>query len=94
VVLGVNLPGQKEVLGLWVAQTEVAKFWLQLLTEVRNRGVKDIFIACMDGLKDLVRAALTYSSLEIAQTSGRRLAGDLPPGDSGRGRATSGRVRE
>ena len=44
VVLGVNLEGQKEVLGLWVAQTEGAKFWLQVLTELRNRGVKDIFI--------------------------------------------------
>ena len=43
--------GQKEVLGLWVAQTEGAKFWLQVLTELQNRGVKDIFIACADGLK-------------------------------------------
>ena len=51
VVLGVNLEGQKEVLGLWVAQTEGAKFWLQVLTELQNRGVKDIFIACVDGLK-------------------------------------------
>src|SRR5208283_2550977 len=51
VVLGVNLEGQKEVLGLWVAQHEGAKFWLQVLTELQNRGVKDIFIACVDGLK-------------------------------------------
>ena len=50
VVLGVDLEGQKEVLGLWVAQTEGAKFWLQVLTELQNRGVKDIFIACVDGL--------------------------------------------
>jgi len=49
VVLGVNLEGQKEVLGLWVAQTEGAKFWLQVLTELQNRGVKDILIACVDG---------------------------------------------
>jgi putative transposase len=47
VVLGVNLEGQKEVLGLWVAQTEGAKFWLQVLTEIQNRGVKDILIACV-----------------------------------------------
>jgi hypothetical protein len=39
------LEGQKEVLGLWVAQSEGAKFWLQVLTELQNRGVKDIFIA-------------------------------------------------
>src|SRR3974377_2615883 len=51
VVLGVNLEGQKEVLGLWGGQTEGAKFWLQVLTELQNRGVKDIFIACVDGLK-------------------------------------------
>src|SRR5260370_15530614 len=51
VVLGVDLTGQKEVLGLWVAQQEGAKFWLQVLTELKNRGVKDIFIACVDGLK-------------------------------------------
>jgi len=51
VAIGVNLQGNKEVLGLWVAQNEGAKFWLQVLTELQNRGVKDIFIACVDGLK-------------------------------------------
>src|SRR6202521_687745 len=51
VVLGVNLEGKKEILGLWAAQNEGAKFWLQVLTELRNRGVKDILIACVDGLK-------------------------------------------
>src|SRR5882762_8166997 len=56
VVLGVTLEGQKEVLGLWVAQTEGAKFWLQVLTELQNRGVKDIFIACVDGLKGFPEA--------------------------------------
>jgi putative transposase len=53
---GVNLEGQKEVLGLGVAQTEGAKFWLQVLTELQNRGVKDIFIACVDGLKGFPQA--------------------------------------
>jgi len=51
VAIAVNLAGHKEVLGLWVAQNEGAKFWLQVLTELQNRGVKDIFIACVDGLK-------------------------------------------
>jgi putative transposase len=51
VAIGVNLEGHKEVLGLWTAQNEGAKFWLQVLTELQNRGVKDIFIACVDGLK-------------------------------------------
>jgi putative transposase len=49
--IGINLAGTKEVLGLWIAQTEGAKFWLQIVTELKNRGVADIFIACVDGLK-------------------------------------------
>jgi len=48
--LGVNFEGQKEVLGLWIAENEGAKFWMGVLTELRNRGVQDILIACMDGL--------------------------------------------
>src|SRR3984893_14501346 len=65
VVLGVNLEGQKEVLGLWVAQNEGAKFWLQVLTELKNRGVKDIFIACVDGLKGFPEAiAAVYPRTE------------------------------
>lgn len=49
--IGVNMDGHKEVLGLWIAQTEGAKFWLQVVTELKNRGLQDIFIACVDGLK-------------------------------------------
>jgi putative transposase len=58
-VIGVNLEGIKEVLGMWVAQTEGAKFWLGVVTELRNRGVEDIFIACVDGLKGLPEAIET-----------------------------------
>lgn len=50
VALGVNLEGRKEVLGLWLAETEGAKFWLSVLTELQNRGLKDLFMACVDGL--------------------------------------------
>ena len=50
VVLGVNLRGEKEVLGLWLAEQEGAKFWLSVLTELRQRGVQDIDVASMDGL--------------------------------------------
>ncbi len=57
--IGVNLSGIKEVLGLWVAQTEGAKFWLQIITELKNRGVADIFIACVDGLKGFPEAIET-----------------------------------
>ena len=48
--LGVNLSGQKELLGIWMTQNESSKFWLTVLTELKNRGVDDIFIACCDGL--------------------------------------------
>jgi putative transposase len=48
--LGVNMAGQKELLGLWMTQNESSKFWLAVLTELQNRGIKDIFIACVDGL--------------------------------------------
>lgn len=54
--LGINLAGEKEILGLWIAQTEGAKFWLQVVTELKNRGVQDIFIACVDGLKGFPEA--------------------------------------
>lgn len=57
--IGINLGGTKEVLGLWVAQTEGAKFWLQIVTELKNRGVADIFIACVDGLKGFPEAIET-----------------------------------
>ena len=48
--LGVNLSGTKELLGMWMTQNESSKFWLQVLTEPQNRGLKDMFIACCDGL--------------------------------------------
>lgn len=54
--IGINLEGKKEVLGMWIAQTEGAKFWLQIVTELNNRGLKDIFIACVDGLKGFPEA--------------------------------------
>ena len=54
--IGVNLEGRKETLGLWSAETEGAKFWLSVLTELQNRGVKDILIACVDGLKGFPEA--------------------------------------
>ena len=54
--IGVTIEGYKEVLGLWIAQTEGAKFWLQVVTELKNRGVRDILIACVDGLKGFPEA--------------------------------------
>jgi len=55
-VLGVNLEGIKEVLGIWVGEAESAKFWLSVLNEIKNRGVKDILIMAVDGLKGFSEA--------------------------------------
>ena len=65
--IGVTLAGEKEVLGMWLAQTEGAKFWLQVVTELRNRGVQDIFIACVDGLKGFPEAIEAVFPLAAVQ---------------------------
>ncbi len=54
--LGINREGEKELLGLWLAQTEGARFWLSVMTELKNRGVQDILLACTDGLKGFAQA--------------------------------------
>jgi putative transposase len=56
VAIGINLEGRKEVLGLWSSGNEGAKFWQGVLTELRNRGVKDVFVVCVDGLKGFPQA--------------------------------------
>jgi len=56
VAIGVDLEGRKDVLGLWTSSNEEAKFWLGVLTELKNRGVKDVLIACIDGLKGFPQA--------------------------------------
>lgn len=58
-ILGVNLDGRKEVLGLYLSEHEGANFWLQVLTDLSNRGVKDVLIACVDGLKGFPEAIET-----------------------------------
>ncbi len=66
--LGVNLEGQKELLGMWLSENEGAKFWLSVLTELQNRGVKDILIACADGLKgfpDAITAAFPETQVQL-----------------------------
>jgi putative transposase len=57
--IGVNLAGLKEVLGLWASENEGAKFWLGVITELKQRGVKDVFLACVDGLKGFPEAIET-----------------------------------
>lgn len=49
--LGINTEGRKELLGMWLAENKGAKFWLKVLTELKNRGLQDFLIACMDGLR-------------------------------------------
>jgi putative transposase len=66
--IGINMSGEKEVLGLWIAQTEGAKFWLQVVTELKNRGVQDIFIACVDGLKgfpEAIEAVYPHAAIQL-----------------------------
>ncbi|MFK8031970.1 MAG: IS256 family transposase, partial [Gammaproteobacteria bacterium] len=66
--LGVNMEGHKELLGLWISQNEGAKFWLSVLTELQNRGVKDILIACVDGLKgfpDAINSAYPNAQIQL-----------------------------
>jgi len=66
--IGINLEGLKDVLGIWLEETEGAKFWLKVMTEIKNRGVKDIFIACVDGLKgfpDAIEAVFPKTEVQL-----------------------------
>ena len=66
--LGVNVEGQKDLLGMWLSENEGAKFWLGVLTELQNRGVKDILIACVDGLKgfpDAIQAVYPQTKVQL-----------------------------
>ena len=68
VAIGVNLAGHKELLGLWLAETEGAKFWLSCLTDLKNRGLHDIFVACIDGLSgfaEAIHAAYPQTSVQL-----------------------------
>jgi transposase-like protein len=66
--LGVNMEGHKELLGLWLSENEGAKFWLNVLTELQNRGVNDILIACVDGLKgfpDAIETVYPHTQIQL-----------------------------
>jgi transposase-like protein len=68
VALGVNLEGHKELLGLWLGQAEGAKFWLSCLTDLKNRGLQDIYVACIDGLTgfpEAIRAAYPKTMVQL-----------------------------
>jgi putative transposase len=67
-VLGINLDGDREVLGMWFQDTEGAKFWMQVLSELKQRGVQDILIACVDGLKGFPEAIEAVFPATTVQT--------------------------
>jgi putative transposase len=68
IIYGINLEGQKDVLGLYLGETEGAKYWLQVLTELKNRGLENIFILCADGLKGLPESVMAAFPKTIFQT--------------------------
>jgi putative transposase len=64
--IGINIEGLKDVLGIWLEQSEGAKFWLKVMTEIKHRGVRDIFIACVDGLRGFPEAIeATFPQTEV-----------------------------
>lgn len=66
--LGINTEGQKELMGMWIAENEGAKFWLSVLTELQQRGVEDILIACVDGLKgfpDAINSVFPQTHIQL-----------------------------
>jgi putative transposase len=93
VALGVNLEGKKELLGLWLSRNEGAKFWLSCLTDLKSRGLEDIFVACIDGLAgfpEAIRAAYPQTKVQlcivhlvraalryVSSTDSREVASDL-----------------
>jgi putative transposase len=94
-VIGVNMAGKKEVLGFWACESEGAKFWLTVLTDLKNRGVRDILIACVDGLKGFPEAIqsvfpqtevqlcivhlIRNATRQVAYSEMKEVAADLKP---------------
>lgn len=67
-VLGINMDGEKDILGIWIGENESASFWLSVLTDLKNRGVEDIFIACIDGLKgfpEAIQAVFPRTNIQL-----------------------------
>ena len=67
VVLGINLDGQKDILGIWIGEHESSKFWLNVLNDVKTRGVKDVFLFCVDGLigfREAIQAVYPNSQIQ------------------------------
>ena len=68
IAIDINLDGRKDVLGMWVGENESAKFWLSVLNGLKNRGVNDILISCIDGLSGFTNAIeAVFPQTEIQQ---------------------------
>ncbi len=65
--IGVNMEGKKELLGIWIGKNEGCKFWMQVVTELKNRGVAQIYVACVDGLKGFPEAINSIFPKTIVQ---------------------------
>jgi transposase-like protein len=68
IALGINLYGQKEILGIWISESEGSKFWMHVLNDMKNRGVEDILIACVDGLKgfpEAIKAMFPQTDVQV-----------------------------
>ena len=98
-VLGLNLEGRKEILGLYLSETEGANFWLSVLTDLNNRGLQDILIACVDGLTgfpEAINAIFPQTEVQLASTKSGKAADDLQacsPEHAPAGRRVPGRPR-
>ena len=67
VALGINLDGQKDILGIWIGENESSKFWLNVLNELKTRGIKDVFLFCVDGLtgfRQAIEAAFPNAQIQ------------------------------
>ena len=81
--IGVTMQGHKEPLGIWIAKTEGAKFWLQVVSELKNRGVEDIFIACVDGLKgfpEAIAAVFPETQVQLCRACSAKVGTGFAPG--------------
>ena len=67
IVLGIQLDGHKDILGVWIGEHESAKFWLSVMNDLRNRGIKDVYVFCVDGLtgfREAINAAFPHSQIQ------------------------------
>ena len=78
--IGVNLEGDRDVLGIWFLRSEGAKFWLQVLTELKQRGVEDVLVCCVDGLTGFITTVRKNSPVNSFQLASGRAAKMSPVG--------------